>query len=137
MTSPSGPMCVAAPSRARASSSSRPVRGSRGSPAKPDDAPASRVAKTIAIRSADTRRATNTSTRREASSIHWASSTTQQTGVSFATSCSSPRTARPTVSGSGEVCAPRPNTASRALRCTAGSPRRWSRTGAHSWCSVA
>ncbi|KWT58932.1 hypothetical protein ADL21_26025 [Streptomyces albus subsp. albus] len=94
-------------------------------------------ANTTAMRSADTRRVTNTSTRREASSIHWASSTTQQTGPCLATSCSSPRTARPAVSGSGEGSAPRPNTASRARCCTAGSLRRWSRAGAHSWCSVA
>jgi len=100
-TLPSTRPATALDSSARASWSSSPPRSRSGSPSNPRPPLPSRTATTIATGSASSRRATNPSSWSDASSSHWASSTTQTTGRSSATSESSPRTASPTTKRSG------------------------------------
>ena len=73
--SSSGPLTAEA-SRARASTGRRPLIASSGNPIGSRSESRSRRAKTRAIGSASSRRATNVSACSEASSSHWASSTT-------------------------------------------------------------
>ena len=129
--SSSGPV-TAASSRARASASASPRTTSSVGPARSGSAPPERTAITTATGPTARWRATNASACAEARSSHCASSTTQTSGRSPATSASRPRTARPTAKRSGASPPRRLNAVPSASRCGSGSRSSRSRNGAHS-----
>jgi hypothetical protein len=112
---------TAVSSRAVASLVLSPRTTSSGSPGRRESRSDARTAKTMATGSAASRRATNSSVCTEAWSSHWASSTTQTSGRSSATSDSSVSTARPTRKRSGGAPAFSPNAVDSASCCGPGS----------------
>jgi hypothetical protein len=104
--------------------------GQLGQPTRTSSPTPVRAAPTSAICSARRRRATNPRSWAEAWSSHWASSTTQTSGRSSATSARSVRVASPTRNRSGAGPVLRPNTVARASRWGTGSRSRWSSMGA-------
>ena len=114
-----------------------PSTRSSGSPASSSAAAGSRTAKTIAMRSASRRRATNASTCAEARSSHCASSTRHTSGRASAASASRLRTARATRKRSGALPSCRPNATPSASCWGAGSAPIPSSSGAHRWCRPA
>src|SRR3954453_11252193 len=98
---------------------------------------AARSTNSIATDSASNRRATNARACAQARSSHCASSTTQTSGRSAATSESRLSEASATRNRSGAGPPLSPNVTPSASRCGTGRPSRPSNTGAHSWCSVA
>ena len=119
--SSSGPATTAV-SSARASWSSRPPTTSSASPSRCRSPAGSRTARTNPTDSAPRRRATKASACAEAPSSHCASSTTQTSGRSSATSDSRLRTARPTRNRSGASPSRTPNAVPKASRCGPGKP---------------
>ena len=124
-------------SNARASAASSPRSASSGRPASRCPPLGSRTARMSATDSARSRRATNPIACAVASSSHWKSSATQNSGRSSAVADISPSVARATRKRSGGSPGARPNATLRATRWGSGSASSRSSIGAHSWCSPA
>jgi hypothetical protein len=107
---------MAAPRRARASSTVRPDSVSTGNPASWRSSLGSRIEKTISTDSARSRRATNPKTWLEAASSHCVSSTTHSSGRFSATSANKLSVASATRNRSGGSPDVRPN-ATRSAAC--------------------
>ena len=129
----SGPRIAEASSVRASASPSPPTSRFAEDPRGPARRVGSRTAKTMPTGSASRRRATKARVCADARSCHWASSITQRSGRSSATSERRLSTARPTRKRSGASSPTvRPSAAPSASRCGSGSRSRRSSIGAHS-----